>query len=81
MKIISRIAIWIVTVVCFASCYDDKGNYDYHDLISLTLDTTGLNLSNGLTAYQFEVFTLDPKVNYAGDTADIDFVWKIYPQR
>lgn len=80
MKLINRILLWILVAVAFTACFDDKGNYDYRDLISLTLDTAGMNLENGLTAYQFEEFVLDPKVTYAGDTADLAFLWKIYPQ-
>ena len=80
MKTISVILLWMLLAVSFTACYDDKGNYDYHDLTSLTLDTAGMNLSNGLTAYQFEEFVFDPKVQWAGDTADIAYLWKMYPQ-
>ena len=38
------------------SCYDDKGNYDYKNLISLQIDTLGIKAEQ--TAYQFENFNV-----------------------
>lgn len=81
MKIINLTLLWILSAICFVGCYEDKGNYDYKDLISLGLDTIGKNLDAGVTAYQFENFTLDPKVEYAGDAKDLEYLWKIYPQK
>ncbi len=81
MKIINLTFLWILSAICLVGCYEDKGNYDYKDLISLGIDTVGKNLDAGVTAYQFENYTLDPKVKYAGDANDLEYLWKIYPQK
>ena len=60
------------------SCYDDKGNYDYKNLISLQIDTLGIKAEQ--TAYQFENFNVPVEVKYAGDEKNLSYEWKIYPQ-
>ncbi len=80
MKKINIFLCLLAIVVGVTACYEDKGNYDYKDLISLELDTVGMNLSAGKTAYQFENFTLDPKVKYAGNETDLEYLWKLYLQ-
>ena len=35
MKIINLTFLWILSAICLVGCYEDKGNYDYKDLISL----------------------------------------------
>lgn len=71
--------IFLATAVFgLGSCYDDKGNYDYKELTSLQIDTTGIKSEQ--TAYQFENFKVPVDVKYAGEAKNLSYEWKIYPQ-
>ena len=75
---ILRMIFLMTAVLGLGSCYDDKGNYDYKELTSLQIDTTGI--ASEQTAYQFENFKVPVSVKYAGDASNLSYEWKIYPQ-
>ncbi len=77
-RFIIKIILLLVVVSGLWSCYDDKGNYDYKNLISLQIDTSGIKAEQ--TAYQFENFNVPVDVKYAGDEKNLSYEWKIYPQ-
>ena len=77
-RFIIEIMLLLVVVSGLWSCYDDKGNYDYKNLISLQIDTSGIKAEQ--TAYQFENFNVPVDVKYAGDEKNLSYEWKIYPQ-
>lgn len=70
----------IAIMVAFTSCYEDKGNYDYKELTSLTIDTVNSGIKPEMTAIQFERFRVPVTIKYAGDKKDLAYEWKIYPQ-
>ena len=41
-RFIIEIMLLLAVVAGLWSCYDDKGNYDYKNLISLQIDTLGI---------------------------------------
>lgn len=45
-------------------CYDDKGNYDYHDLPFLEIDTVGIK--NERSQEQMSVLKIEPDIRYDG---------------
>ena len=77
-RFIIEIMLLLVVVSGLWSCYDDKGNYDYKNLIFLQIDTSGIKAEQ--TAYQFENFNVPVDVKYAGDEKNLSYEWKIYPQ-
>ena len=48
-RFIIEIMLLLAVVAGLWSCYDDKGNYDYKNLISLQIDTLGIKAEQ--TAY------------------------------
>ena len=77
-RFIIQIIFLLVAIFSLCNCYDDKGNYDYKELTSLQIDTTGIKAQQ--TAYQFENFKVPVDVKYAGNKEDLSYEWKIYPQ-
>lgn len=71
----------LLLIFAFSSCFSDKGNYDYKDLILFDIDTVGTGIGTELTAYQFENLKVPISVKYDGDLKDLKYEWKIYPQR
>lgn len=41
MDMLKYILLTVVTCLSLWGCYDDKGNYDYHDLDEIVIDSTG----------------------------------------
>lgn len=50
----------------FSSCYDDKGNYDYHALDPVAIDTTGAGIQGEYAIMRFDTLVLEPKVYFQG---------------
>lgn len=48
------------------ACYDDKGNYDYHDITPVSIDTTGTGILPEYAITRFDVIDLEPNVYYNG---------------
>ena len=68
------IYIIIPLLIILASCYDDKGNYDYTNLPDIAIkakDTVNIT--------QLHTLKLSADVNLNGDTeADYEFSWRIW---
>lgn len=76
-KELSKILL-IMTVIFlgFSACKKDKGNYDYTELPEFKVDTMGNGTVKEVT--QFEVLTIQPEINYAGDAANLSYLWRIF---
>ena len=61
-------------VLLASACYDDKGNYDYHEIS--TIKTEGLEKSYTKTSYQ-DVLHLEPTVTASGGESDFDYLWTL----
>ncbi|MBQ6792419.1 MAG: hypothetical protein IJO84_03500, partial [Butyricimonas sp.] len=68
----------ILSVCLFAllvsACYDDEGNYDYHEIS--TINTEGLEKSYTKTSYQ-DVLHLEPTVTATGGESDFEYLWTL----
>lgn len=65
----------------FASCYDDKGNYDYHDVLKVKIDTAGLDRTLWNSVLQGDSLFIRPKVVIPeGENARLKYYWLAYPQ-
>ena len=76
--------LWFVALVAFQSCYDDKGNYDYHDLESVVIDTVGAGIQQEYSIMRFDVLHLSPKIYFEGQLVDdksnvpLTYEWTIF---
>lgn len=72
-----------LAVTC-ASCYEDKGNYDYKTLEEVGIDTTGVGMQNEYAIMRFDTLELSPRVFFQGqevlhpEQAPLDYLWTIY---
>lgn len=79
-----NIVILSFTLVLMAACYDDKGNYDYHELEMVTIDTAGTTIQSEYAIMRFDTLRLEPKVFYEGrevtddQQAPLDYQWTIF---
>ena len=85
-KIMKRlhIAIALLTMIIVCSCYDDKGNYDYHDLEVVTIDTTATGMQSEYSIMRYDTLQLSPKIYFEGELVDdsknfpLDYEWTIF---
>ena len=76
--------LWFVALVALQSCYDDKGNYDYHDLESVVIDTVGAGIQQEYSIMRFDVLHLSPKIYFEGQLVDdksnvpLTYEWTIF---
>jgi hypothetical protein len=79
-----RVFFFLSLILLLASCYDDKGNYDYHDLDEVRIDTAEAGLQGEYAIMRFDTLTLQPKVFFNGaqvtneGDAPLDYLWTIY---
>lgn len=84
MKTGTYIGYALVVLALFASCYDDKGNYDYHALADVRIDTTDAGMQEEYAIMRYDRLHLEPKIYYQGVlvTEDmpvpLDYLWTIY---
>ncbi len=58
------------------ACLEDKGNYDYVDLLEFRVDTVGVN--QRLTVQQFGTLQVPSHLVYAGNKSDLTYTWSLY---
>lgn len=74
----------LLGIMLFGSCYDDKGNYTYHELDEITIDTTDCGLLSAYVVTRFDTITIEPKVYFNGQLANnnqdapLDYLWTFY---
>ncbi|MBQ9642115.1 MAG: hypothetical protein IJV06_11250 [Bacteroidaceae bacterium] len=67
-----------------SSCYKDKGNYDYHELEAVAIDTTDVGMQSEYAIMRFDTLVLSPKVYFEGQEvtdaaqAPLDYLWTIF---
>lgn len=68
----------------FSSCYEDKGNYNYHEVDEVTIDTAGLGFLQTYVISRFDRLQLSPNIYMNGElvndntNAPLDYLWTIY---
>lgn len=73
-KRIYNILLICLSTLLASACYDDKGNYDYHEIS--TIKTEGLENSYTKTFYQ-DVLHLEPVVTASGGETEFDYLWTL----
>ena len=66
------------------SCYADQGNYDYHDLDAVVIDTTDAGLQREYAIMRFDELDLAPNIRFNGQLANddgsapLDYMWTFF---
>lgn len=74
----------VASVLLLASCYEDKGNYDYTELDKVSIDTTATGMQDEYAIMRFDTLELSPRVFFQGrevtdaDPAPLDYLWTIF---
>ena len=74
----------MLVAVAFTSCYKDEGNYDYHLLDEVRIDTTGTGIQSQYAIMRYDTLHLEPRIFFNGQlvkdetNAPLDFLWTIY---
>ena len=69
----------MVILTLVASCYDDKGNYDYHPINEISVDTSAEGTYYAVD--RFDTLHIEPKLVFTQGEADpstLDFKWELY---
>ena len=53
-------------LLSLTACYDDLGNYDYHELEAVAIDTAGAGIQPEYAIMRFDTLRLQPKVYFQG---------------
>jgi hypothetical protein len=73
---LSSILFCLGVMLGLAGCYDDKGNYDYTDITTPLIDTTGFAVTYAVE--QFQNLVIDPPIQYGDDTENLSYEWLLY---
>jgi len=69
-------------IALLTSCFEDKGNYDYHDLEDVKIDTTDVGMLKEYSIMRFDTLHLEPKVYFEGaeatDKSPLTYQWTIF---
>ena len=73
-----------LTLLAATACYEDKGNYDYHELETVAIDTTNTGIQSEYAIMRFDTLHLEPRIYFEGrqvtedNPAPLDYLWSIY---
>ena len=63
---LSPLTIFVVAALLMTSCYEDEGNYDYHALDQVSIDTVGTGILPEYAIMRFDTLELNPDVVFNG---------------
>lgn len=70
----------LVLLPWLASCYVDKGNYEYTSVTEIKIDTAGMPNRHQLQNVELGTqLNLKPKIEYVKDASALEYFWIIYP--
>ena len=77
MKTFRYAAVLLAVMATVSSCYEDLGNYEYHEINEIII-TPGVYSYSTPAAGQTATVTLDPAVSQTmkEDTGNLSYVWK-----
>lgn len=78
--------LWLLATAMLAltSCYEDKGNYDYHELEEVRIDTAGADMQAEYAIMRYDSLHLSPNIYFEGELVSdesmvpLDYLWTIY---
>lgn len=74
----------VLTALLLTACYADEGNYHYHTLDQVTIDTVGTDMQAHYAIQRFDTLTLAPNVYFndtlvtTADAAPLTYQWTIF---
>lgn len=80
----SSLLLSLFFLLSLTACYDDLGNYDYHELEAVAIDTAGAGIQPEYAIMRFDTLRLQPKVYFQGQEvtdasqAPLDYQWTIF---
>ena len=71
-----EIGLLVLFVICLCmGCYDDKGNYDYHDFNEITIGKQGFDTAYILTSF-VDTLMISPDLDFKlGESKNLTFEW------
>ena len=72
------------SILFLTACYEDKGDYDYHELDQVTIDTTATGMQSEYALMRYDTLHLEPNVYFNGQLVDdsgnypLDYEWTIF---
>lgn len=78
------IGVFIFSTTILLSCYDDKGNYDYHELEEIHIDTVGTDVQAKYAIMRGDTLRIAPNIYFEGElvtdesAVPLDYMWTIY---
>ena len=76
--------IFLSSILFLTACYEDKGDYDYHELDQVTIDTTATGMQSEYALMRYDTLHLEPNVYFNGQLVDdsgnypLDYEWTIF---
>lgn len=71
MKMIKILLLSLATTMLLSSCYEDKGNYDYKDLVKVSIEIA--NVKNVVLG---DVLKVTPTITFSKDMSDLNLTYK-----
>lgn len=74
----------LIGLILLASCYDDKGNYNYTNIDKVSVDTVGLGIQSSYVVSRYDTLKMAPNITFndvkVTDNSDVplEYVWTIY---
>jgi hypothetical protein len=68
--------IFILSLIIFAACKKDEGNYTYHPVDTPLVDSG--TLASSYNVQQYDSLVVTPNIAYHGDTANLSYQWLVY---
>ena len=76
--------ILLSSILFLTACYEDKGDYDYHELDQVAIDTAATGMQSEYAIMRYDTLHLDPNVYFNGQLVDdsgnfpLDYEWTIF---
>ena len=83
-QLLYYIGILAIGIATLSSCYEDKGNYEYHELEEVRIDTTGTGMQTEYAIMRNDTLRIAPHIYFEGSRVTdesivpLDYMWTIY---
>ena len=82
-------SLYIIGAITFVfttllSCYEDKGNYEYHELEEVNIDTIGTGMLSEYAIMRYDTLRIAPNIYFEGELVTsesitpLDYMWTIF---
>ena len=75
LDIMKKFFIIYVLIYLFVACYDDMGNYDYHEISEVTIDS--VKASYRVVSFK-DTLQIKPEIKSTGNNERFEYLWTIY---